>query len=189
MTRSLLILSALLASTPVLAAGGGGQPEGWMLANLFHLFNLALFVGVVAFLTRKMIPEALKNRAARIEKELDESNRLRREAQARYDELEARLNRFEAEFDEMRADATRASEREVALIGERAENEVAQIKAGAEKAIRDEVNAARAALHQQAVSLALNVAEEQLRGRINAADQDRLARDLLGTVKEANGHG
>jgi F-type H+-transporting ATPase subunit b len=188
-TRSLFIVSALLWSAPVLAAGGGGQPEGWFTALAFHTFNLFLFVGAVAFLTRKMIPEALKNRAARIEKELDESNRLRREAQARYDELEARLNRFESEFNEMRADATRASDREVALIGERAETEVAQIKAGAEKAIRDEVNAARTALHQQAVTLALNVAEEQLRGRISAADQDRLAQDLLGTVKEANGHG
>ncbi len=189
MTRSLLIFSTLLVSTPVLAASGGGQPEGWLTGTAFHLFNLILFVGVVAFLTRKMIPEALKNRAARIEKELNESNRLRREAQARYDELEARLNRFEAEFDQMRSDATRAGEREVALIEERATNEVAQIKAGAEKAIRDEVNAARAALHQQAVTLALSVAEEQLRGRISAADQDRLAQDLLGTVKEANGHG
>jgi len=186
-TRALLILSALLVPGTALAAGG--QPEGWWASLGFHAFNLAVFVGLIAWLTRRVIPESLKNRAATVEKQLDESNRLRREAQARYDELEARLNRFEAEFEDMRADAMRASEREVALIGDRAEQEVAQIAAGAEKAIRDEVSAARTALHQQAVNLAIQVAEEQLRGRISATDQDRLAQDLLGTVKEANGHG
>ncbi len=187
MTRALTLL--VLLALPATAFAAGGQPEGWLKAVAFHAINVALFIGAIVYLTRNMVPDALKNRAGRIEKELDESNRLRREAQARYDELEARLNRFESEFEEMRAEAARASEREVAMIDDRAVQEAAAIRASAEKSIRDEVTAARTALHKQAVELALQVAEEQLRGRISAADQDRMAQDLLGTVKEANGHG
>ena len=35
----------------------------------------------------------------------------------------------------------------------------------------------------------MKLAENQLKGSVSAADQDRLAQDLLGTVKEMNGHG
>lgn len=192
MSRALTFLIALALPTVAFAAGGSEvphQPEGWFMGLAFHTFNLALFIGVVVYFARSMISDSLKNRAAQIGRDLEESNRLRREAQARYDEFEARLNRFEAEFDEMRSEAVRSTEREVALIEDRATTEVAQIKDGAQKAIRDEVQAARTALHQQAVVLAMQVAEEQLRSRVTGADQDRLAQELLGSMKEANAHG
>ncbi len=192
MTRPLIALVLLVLPTAALAAGGGvGQPEGWYVDLAFHAFNLVLFVGLIVYLARGVITEALKNRSAGIAKDIEESNRLRREAQDRCDAFDARLNRFEVEFDEMRAEASRTSEREANLISERASQEVAQIKDGAEKAIRDEVTAARAALHRQAVELAMQGAEEHLRGQINSDDQERLAQELLGSMqmKEVNGHG
>ncbi len=187
MRRSLLLIALVLPGVALASGGEAGGPP-WS-GIIFHAINLALFVGVVVWLTRNAIKDSLRSRAATIEENLEESNRLRREAQARFDEIDARLSRFETEFDQMRAEAGKASEREVEHIGERAEQEVAQIKAGAEKAIRDEVKAARSALHQRAVELAMNVAEEQLRNRITADDQDRLAQELLGSMKETNGHG
>jgi F-type H+-transporting ATPase subunit b len=188
-TRVTITIAVWVLPSVALASGSAGQPEGWYGDLAFHAFNLAFFVGLVGYLAKGVISDALKNRSATIQKDLEESNRLRREAQARYDELEARLTRFEAEFDELRAEAGKASLREVDMIQDRAAQEVAQIKEGAQTAIRDEVSAARTALHQHAVSLAMQVAEEQLRNRISSADQNRLAQDLLGSMKEANGHG
>ena len=104
MTRPLIALVLLVLPTAALAAGGGvGQPEGWYVDLAFHAFNLVLFVGLIVYLARGVITEALKNRSAGIAKDIEESNRLRREAQDRCDAFDARLNRFEVEFDEMRA--------------------------------------------------------------------------------------
>lgn len=188
-SRVALLLAIAIAPAAALAAGGGhaeGVPTREM---IFHGINLALLLGFLFWVAKSPVGDAVRNRSAVVRQDLEESNKLRKEAQSRFDELDARLSRFEETVDEMKAEAAREAEAEAARIAEQTEVEVARVAATAEKTIRDETVQARTALRREAIELAVKLAEENLRGRITAADHDRMARDLLGAVQNENTNG
>ena len=180
------IVAAALLVVPSVALAGGAMPVKEM---GFHLVNLIILLGIIVYFAKTPVLTALKNRSATVASHLEESNRLRKEAQDRFDELDARLSHFGSTLDSMRNQAVADAEAEAVAIAKKTDEDVARIKATAEKTIRDETNAAKVALQHEAVELAVKLAENQLKGAVSAADQDRLARELLGTVKEMNGHG
>ena len=183
-------LLVALALAPAAAFAAGGHSEGMPTQKMiFHGINLALLLGFLFWVTKNPIRDALRNRAATVKQDLEESNQIRKEAQDRFDQLDARLSRFEETVSGLKADATREAEAEAARIAEQTEAEVARIASTAEKTIRDETIAARAQLRREAIELAVKLAEENLRGRITSADHDRMARDLLGAVQNENTNG
>ncbi len=88
-------------------------------------------------------------------------------------------------------DAEIEAANEEAKLVARARDEGQRIGAVAERKIRDEVNRARVALRTEAVDLAVQLAENTLRGAIGSSDQQRLAREFLDSLKkdEAGIHG
>jgi F-type H+-transporting ATPase subunit b len=183
--RTLFLISFMLFPGVALAS-----PElPWDKMGL-HAANLAILVGALVYFTRGPIKDALANRAGRIRKALEESHQLRKDAQDRFDSLEAKLLHFGQQMEGMKAEATKDADREAAHIATQATADVERIRAATEKAIRDETQSARNQLRREAVELAVKVAEQNLRTRITAEDEARLASDLLGTMKhEVNGHG
>jgi len=193
MTRLLTILLALAVPAIALAAGGGGHGEAHAIPwkeMAFHAVNLAILVGGIVYFAKAPVMDSLKNRSARVRKDLEESHTLRKDAQDRFDDLEAKLARFEQQLEETRAEAATEAENEARAIAAKVEEEVAWIKEAAEKTIRDEIVNARSSLQREAVELAVQIAEETLAQSISAEDQDRMARDLLGAVAgEVNANG
>lgn len=198
MRRVAFIAFATLLPVVSWAAGGDshsaeGHADGHGAIPLhdigIHALNFTLLVAVLFFLLRTPVRDALRNRASGIKAELEEANALRKAAQDRVDELESRIRGFEKLVDELKAEGAASAEREASLIAERTEREVELVKASAERTIREETRKARGALRQQAVDLAVRIAEEQLRSRITEQDQQRLAQDFLSTVKGETAHG
>ena len=191
MIRLLTIFAALALPAAAFAAGGGDGHGGIPWKQMaFHAVNLAILVGGIAYAAKGPVMDSLKNRSLRVKKDLEESHTLRKEAQDRFDDLESRLARFEQQLEETRQEASTESEAEARAIAAKAEQEVAWIKEAAEKSIRDEVVNARISLQREAVELAVTIAEETLARSVSAEDQDRMARDLLGTVAgEVNANG
>jgi F-type H+-transporting ATPase subunit b len=144
-----------------------------------HAFNLALLLTILTALLRKPIANAVKARAGNIRVAIDEAQALRKDAEARYEMLEGRLARFESEMQQMKADATQHAEQERDAILSQAQREAQTIKAAAEHTIRDETARARRALQQEAVLLAMQIAEERLRSQVATADNQRLTREVL----------
>ena len=153
---------------------------------VWHLLNLLVLVGGIAFLARKPVAAALRDRFLGIKKDLDESAEVEQVARSRYEELERRLASFEDEVAQMKADAAKAAAVEKQEADARARDAVARVKESAERTIRDEAARATRALRAEAVDLAVQLAEETLRNEVGAADRQRLARDLLTTLG-ANG--
>ena len=183
MTLLLLLVPSALAS----AADPSVIPWG---SILLQAVNLALLLGVLVYFTRSPIKDALKNRSRRIGLHLDESNKMRREAQDRFDQLESRLSRIQGEIDTMRQESVAAAEGEAAHLKEETDADVARVLQAAEKAIRDEVASARRTLRQDAVEISIRLAEERLRSKVSKGDQDQLTGEFLGSVKgSSNGHG
>ena len=115
---------------PSLAFAGGDMPVvemGW------HLLNLCFLLGIIAYFAKGPVMTALKNRSATVAAHLEESNRLRKEAQDRFDELDARLQHFGSTLDSMRAQAAADAEAEAAAIATKTDEDVARIKSTARR--------------------------------------------------------
>lgn len=153
--------------------------------------TLVVFVGLLAYLARRPISDALRNRALAIRSQLEEAGRLKSEAQARYAEIESRLASLDARVQGMRAEAEAEAVREAERIRERAAVDAARIRDTAERTIREEGARARHELRGEAVALSIGLARETLKRSITADDQDRLAGEFLAAVDHdrTNGSG
>ena len=187
----LLFIGLLIAVPAWLLANLETFPSGSSIPWGFiarHAFNLALLLGLLAALLRKPIGNAVKARASNIRVAIDEAQALRKDAEARYEMLEGRLSRFEGEMQQMKAEATKHAEQERDAILAQAQREAQAIKNAAEHTIRDETARARQALQQEAVLLAMQLAEERLRSQVASADNQRLTREVLDSMNAAKGN-
>jgi F-type H+-transporting ATPase subunit b len=184
----LVLLAPVLARANEVEAVEHGAEGIPFLKLLLHAFNLALLLGLLGFLLRGRIRDALADRSVRIKREMDEINDLRKVAQERYTEIEARLQGYDKKLGELKADAEQEAAAEAKEIAARAERDALQIQKAAERTIRDETIRARQALRHDAVELAVKLAEEQLKQQITEEDQRRFASEFLDTV-QSNGNG
>jgi F-type H+-transporting ATPase subunit b len=167
-------------------ASGSGDPPDWNAIG-FHLINFVILVSLLTFLLRSRLKTALANRAARVKGDIDESNRLRKDAMQRFEELESRLEGFENELAGMKADAEANALAEQQAIMARAEEDAARIAESAQWSIRDETERARQALRQEVAELSVGIAREKLAANVNEDDQSRLTGDFIDTVQGKNG--
>ena len=178
MTLMLLVSSAF-------AAGSGDPPD--LNSIGFHLINFVLLVSLLTFLLRGKIRDALANRALGVKNDIDESNRLRKEAQQRFEDLESRLDGFESELASMKTDATAKAEADHGAILARAEEDAVRIAESAQRSIRDETERARQALRREVAELSVDLAREKLSQNVTDDDQSRLAGDFIEKVQGTNG--
>lgn len=155
---------------------GSGPAEvaiGWKWANF------AILAGGLAVLISKNAPAFFASRNAEIKASLEEGARLQREANERTAAMEARLKNLETEIGELRAKA----KADIATEGERIKNETASLvdkmQAHAENEIAAMAKTERAKLKAFAASLAVDIAEEKLRGQMTGPSDAGLIRDFL----------
>src|ERR671917_2959888 len=96
----------------LLAEGGGGGII--TLEVIVRLINLLIFVGIMYYLLRKPLGEALRARREGIRRELMRAQEERNAALAKLEEVEARLSRLDEEVSSVREQSQReaAEERE-----------------------------------------------------------------------------
>ena len=156
--------------------GGGGEHggmEGWKGAN-FAILAIGL-----GYLINKNAGPFFAARSRQISQDMVESQEARRQAEARAAEVDRRLAALDAEIAALRAE----SQREIQADGERLSRhtaaEIAKIKANAEQEIASAGKAARAELKRYAAGLAVGLAEQRLRARINPDTQQALVRGFV----------
>lgn len=178
----LLMPDLAFASGGEAAVEGGAHGEGpavpWTALGL-QAFNLVLLFGVIAFFGGGKIRDAMKDRSAEIKHDIDDSNRLRKEARERFEELDWRLAGFEQRLVEMKAEAEAEAEVEKAAVLERADREALRLQEAAQRTIRSETAKARMALRKDAVTLAVKLAEERIVANVGPDDDGRLAGDFF----------
>lgn len=153
-------------------------------ASFFALVGLVLFLALIAyFKVPAMMAQSLDDRADHIRKELDEAKRLREEAQALLAEYKRKRKEAEAEA----AQIVAAAEREASALTEEArqktEEFVARRNALSEQKIKQAEADAIGAVRAAAVDLAIAAAESVIAKKADAAVQDSLFKDAVGSVK------
>ncbi len=182
--KTLTTAAGILLVPGVAAAGGGGGDVAHTLSDsllpmAFHAANLILLLGGLGYLLKGRITVALSARADRIAHEIDGAGAAEADANARFEALSVKIDNFEAVLAEMRKEADHLAEVDRADLIGRAEREVAAIKVGAERSIRDEQARASAALRAEAAKLAIGLAARQVTDNINDDDHARLDGEFL----------
>ncbi len=184
-TAGLAFAATAILPMLALAAGGGDEPAHADYGGLLrHGINFLALAGILYLALRGPASDFLNFRRAEVKDQLDKSLEAKTTAEAKYAELQGRLDNFESELSSLRerAQTDAAAEREVLLAN--AERSAKNLEATAQRTIEEELRRARAELRAEAVDLSVKIAHELLTENITDDDQSRLTGDYLAKVEE-----
>jgi F0F1-type ATP synthase membrane subunit b/b' len=165
---------------PMNPAGGGWLGAGDSTSPFAAVgINFALLALLYYTMGKKPVAEALKNRRSAVAKEIEEANRMLRDAEAREKQYRSKLQNVEEELATARAALLEAGRGEKDRIIREAEEKAARLQKDTEFLIEQEIKQMRQDLWREAVESAVTAAEELLKRRITSSDQERLAEDYL----------
>ena len=190
-------VSALcLAAVPALASGGEGAAAGHHPPHVANWWGLGsehagapalgwlgltwlLFMGVLVSWVRKPLRAYLETRSSEVRKALEEAQAAKAEAEARAAASEARLSQLDADIAALKDEFRAQGEAEMARLEEAAKASAERIAKDAQGTIEAEMEKAREVLKAEGAKLALELAEESVRGAAGAADHQRLYQSFL----------
>ncbi len=179
-----LVLVVLSCGT-ALAAADAHVDSGVLLKDfLYRLLNFSIVVAILVYFLKKPIRNALSGRRDDIEKTLAEAQKAKEEAEAKFAEYDKKLNLATQEIAAIYASIRKEAEMEKQKIIENAREQAVKIEQDAEKAAALEVAKARLSLQQEAVQLAVGVAEDLLKKNFTKDDDSRLIDEYMQKVGE-----
>lgn len=183
---SLTCLILLVFASTVFAAGGGGHADSGALIKdfLWRCLNFAIMAGILIYFVTKPVKNALKDRSETIAKNLEDAQKAREEAEAKFAEYDEKLNKAEKEIEQIAADLKKEGELERDRIIASAKEQAEKIKQEAEKSAAFEVARARAELQQEAARLAVELAEGLLKKNVTDKDQSNMVDEYMKKVGE-----
>ncbi len=147
------------------------------------IVNFTLLIVVFVMLGRKPVATYLSSRKQNIEEGLAEAQRMKAQAEAKYEEYSGRLEQLDSEIEEIRAEMVKAGEAERDRIVAEAEAKSARVRRETDFLIEQQIKQLKVDLTQEAVEAAVTAAEQVLRETTNPADQQRLAQTYLERIK------
>ncbi len=178
----LVMLFNLSGFVPAWAAGDGGEGSfadfGW------RVVNFAILAGLLFYLGANKIRSFFDDRKAGVFNALKEAQKARDNAESRYQEALAKLAAADEEIAGLSRliEAQGRSEREKILSEA---NDMAQrVKADTTARMEQEFVRLRQQLQQEAVSLAIDLAEKLLREKITLADRERMIFEYLVSLRQ-----
>lgn len=176
----IVMLSAVILgfAGPVLASEGGESPwTPWVL--LWRCINAAVLIGALIYLLAGPLVRYFRERKENIRKELNEAKAARENAEAQLREYEKKLAGMEQELERMRVDLKKAADAESEKVVGNAERMSAAMVQSAKVTAEQEVRKAQAKLKNEAVVMAVEMAEALIKEKISADDQQRIIEDYL----------
>lgn len=181
---------ALLGSTAVLASGAEGEhgdvehaaPKGWVKTDWYRVMNFAVLAIALFLVLRKPAAQALNNRIKGIAAELQDLESRKNAVEKELAEYTSRLASLDKEAEQIINEYVRQGEEARARILREAQASAEKLKEQAKKNITYEFDQARLSLQKTITEKALAKAEEVIKQKITAEDQDRLVDDYLNKV-------
>jgi F-type H+-transporting ATPase subunit b len=152
------------------------------------LVNFGILIAGYYLLGKKPIAAALQSRRDHIAKDIEEAQRMRKEAEERAKVYQVKLASLEQEVKAAREALVHAGEAERDRLVSEAEAKAERMRRDAEFLVEQELKQIRHDLWKDTVEAAVSAAEDLLKKRVTPADQERLAEDYLadlGGKKEA----
>jgi F-type H+-transporting ATPase subunit b len=176
-TLLLLLLCAGVAFASAEGSEGGETWTTWMLT--WRMINSAVLIGVLVYLLKKPMANFFSERHAQIKKDLEDAKEQRDRAERTIAEYEKKIGEMEKELDKMRGELQKAADAESQKIVSNADRMAASMVESAKVAAEQEVRKAKIALKNEAVGLAVELAESLIREKINEDDRKRIVEEYL----------
>lgn len=172
------------------AATEGGAHEGFMgewLPTVARWFNVLLFGGVLFFLLRGPVRNALRARRENIRRDLMRAQEERDAALAKLAEVQGRLANLDSEVAAINAQSQREAAAERERLARETEEETRKIREQARREIDSAAKIARHDLRRYAAEQSVRLAEEIIRRDIRPEDDARLVRGFVDDLRGMKG--
>lgn len=156
----LFYLFVVLSPGIALATAAGAEESPWSAWMLFwRVVNTAALIGLLIYFLRKPMANFFSERKAQISKDLEEAKEQRDKAETLLAEYKQKLAGMEKELEKLRAEMRKSADAESAKIMANADKISASMVEAAKLAAEQEVRKARATLKNEAVAMAVQMAE------------------------------
>ena len=167
----------------VLASSGGESgAKGWVTTDWYRVMNFAVLAGVLFWLLRKPVSKSLDARIKGIQDQLSELEAQKKDAEKELAEYNQRFTLLEQEAEKIVTEYIRQGNEAKARILEEAEQAAEKLEEQARRNIEHEFHQAKLKLQEDILENALIKAEELIKSKITAEDQDKLVDEYLNKV-------
>ncbi len=145
--------------------------------------NFLILAGGLGYLIQKHGAPFLAARSRKIQEDIRGADEVRQDAERRVAEVDRRLASLDSEVAGLRAESAKEADMETERMRQQTVLDIAKARAQAEQEIAAAGKTARAELKEYAAELAINLAEQKLRVRMNPATQESLVRGFVRDVE------
>lgn len=153
--------------------------------ELWKFLNLAIFTGVAIYILRRRIAEALGTRRDALKQELVQAQEQKAQAVAKMAEADALLSRLDGEVRTIAEQARQEANSERQRVAAATSHEMDKLKQQAEREMETADKVARKELRQFLAYRSVEVARENVRGRMKPDDDRALIEESIGELRRA----
>jgi F-type H+-transporting ATPase subunit b len=172
MKRLLFVGALLLAATAGLAAQE--QKESSEPSAAWKWANFAILAGLLGYGVAKALPPIFRSRTAEIQKGIAEAQAIKQDADRRAAEVEAKTSALGADIERFRVESKIEMQQEGERIRQDTAAQIGRLEQKAEQEIEAAGATARRELKAYAAKLALDLAEQRVRARLDASTEQAL---------------
>jgi len=177
----------LLTVSFAFASGGEGAEPNLFMAYFWAIINFLILVGLLVYMMKKMdIKGYFKKRTELIEQSLKEAREAKELAQKALAQVEARLKIKDREVEEILKAARESGERETGRLAEEGDRLRARILEQTRNNIDFEVKKAKEEIKQEAVEIAMELAEKKLKEKLTKEEQMKLLEESIAKIEGKN---
>lgn len=184
LTWGLAISLTLVAGAAFAASSAHGAAEGkhWLMTDTARVMNFAVLAGLLFYVLRKPVSEALSGRIEAIKSELETLEGQKADAEKTLAEYKTKIASLASEKEQILAQYKVQGEAAKKRILEEAETYAEKLETQAKRNIESEFKSARAELKAEIMAEAFEKAEALIQEKISGDDQEKLVDDYLEKV-------
>ncbi len=175
-TAAIAVLVVFMVS---LSIGTAWAAKGWVKTDTFRVMNFVVLIGLLIFLLRKPVAQALSQRIKEIQSQLDDLEARKTEAEKQLSDYTAKFSDLNQEAEKLIADYVKQGEEAKARILKEAESAADKLEDQARRNIEHEFAQAKMKLQEEVLEKALAKAEEMIKTKITGDDQEKLVDEYL----------
>lgn len=180
---ALLLCVPLLAQEPAEHKTGEPAAQAEEPSPLWKWANFAILAIGLGYLMAKNLPPLFQSRTKEIQKGISESQQMKLDAERRSAQMDARLSSLGEEIERFRTQSAAEMKQEGDRIRQETAAQIKRIEQQAEAEIESAGKAARRQLKDFAAELALGLAEQRLRARIDSSAESALVDDFVHSLE------
>jgi F-type H+-transporting ATPase subunit b len=149
--------------------------------------NFAVLAGGLGYLIGKHAGPFFRARTQEIQSGIAEATKVRADAEARAAEIESRVGNLAAEVEGLRAKSKQEIASEGARLQAETQAQIAKIQARAQMEIESASKHASLQLKATAAQLAVQLAEQQVRQKLDQGTHEQLVHGFIADIRQTDG--